>query len=155
SFWTEAIFEVRPTRPSGGEIVWEWHAWDHLVQDFDRNRKNYGYVAAHPELVDINFNTQTPDWLHFNAIDYNPALDQIVVSSRILSEIWVIDHSTTVKEAADHSGGRSGKGGDLLYRWGNPQVYRAGSPADQRLFNQHGVHWIAPGLPGAGHLLVF
>src|ERR1051326_1960402 len=88
SFWAEAIFDVRPMRPSGGDVVWEWHAWDHLIQDFDRNKKNYGDVAAHAELMDINFGSQTPDWLHFNAIAYNANLDQVVVSSRTLSEIW-------------------------------------------------------------------
>src|SRR5207302_1188072 len=58
-------------------------------------------------------------------------------------------------EAAGHRGGRSGKGGDLLYRWGNPRTYRAGAKADQRLFAAHHAHWIPPGLNGAGHLLVF
>ena len=38
----------------GGEIVWEWHAWDHLIQDFDSKRENYGDVTAHPERIDIN-----------------------------------------------------------------------------------------------------
>ena len=27
----EAVVEVRPTRPSGGEVVWEWSVWDHLI----------------------------------------------------------------------------------------------------------------------------
>lgn len=155
SFWTEAIFEIRPALPAGGDIVWEWHAWDHLVQDFDPGKSNYADVSKHPERMDINFGPQTPDWLHFNAIAYNPGLDQIVVSSRTLSEVWVIDHSTTAAEAMTHSGGRSNKGGDIIYRWGNPQTYRAGTAADQKLFDQHGVHWIPNGLPGAGHFLIF
>src|SRR5207248_2769403 len=41
--------------PHGGEIVWEWHAWDHLIQEFDPQKANYGVVADHPERVDINF----------------------------------------------------------------------------------------------------
>ena len=95
------------------------------------------------------------DWTHFNAVAYNPDLDQIVVSVHAFSEFWIIDHSTTTAEAAGHKGGRSGKGGDLLYRWGNPRAYRNGSKMDQRLFNQHNAHWIPHGLPGEGHMLVF
>jgi hypothetical protein len=96
-----------------------------------------------------------PDWTHFNAVDYNADLDQILVSTPEFSEIWVIDHATTTAEAASHSGGRRGKGGDLLCRWGNPANYRSGTPADKRLFYQHNAQWIPNGLPGAGHVLVF
>ena len=46
-------------------------------------------------------------------------------------------------------------GGDILYRWGNPQAYRAGGPEDQQLFLQHDAQWITPGLPGEGNLLIF
>src|SRR5262249_47006266 len=57
--------------------------------------------------------------------------------------------------AASHRGGRAGKGGDLLYRWGNPGAYRAGPKESQRLFAPHDAHWISSGLAGAGHVLVF
>jgi len=95
------------------------------------------------------------DWMHVNAIAYNAKLDQIMISIHEFSEIWIIDHSTTTQEAASSSGGKHGKGGDLLYRWGNPKAYRNGTNADQRLFGQHSAHWIPDGLPGAGNLLVF
>ncbi|KYK31762.1 MAG: hypothetical protein AYK22_07775 [Thermoplasmatales archaeon SG8-52-3] len=149
------IIEVEPTGPSSGDIVWEWHAWDHLIQDYDSDKKNYGDVEDHPELIDINFGSYQADWLHINSIDYNEEFDQIILSSRTFSEIWVIDHSTTTEEAAGHSGGNSGKGGDLLYRWGNPIAYRAGKVDSQKLFQQHDAQWIKPGLPGEGNILVF
>lgn len=60
-----------------------------------------------------------------NGIDYNPVLDQIALSTHNLNEWYIIDHSTTTAEAATSSGGNSGKGGDLLYRWGNPAAYQA------------------------------
>jgi len=161
-FWIDHIIEVEPTFPSGGNIVWEWHVWDHMIQDFDATKENYGVVGAHPELVDINFkdNGRPPDWggtdvLHINSVDYNETFDQILLSLRALNEIWVIDHSTTTEEAAGHTGGNSGKGGDILYRWGNPQVYRKGDADDQKLFTQHDVRWIESGCPGKGHISIF
>jgi hypothetical protein len=153
------IAEVKPTGPATGDIVWKWSVWDHLIQDYDPSKDNYGVVGDHPELLDINYveNEMQPraDWNHANSVDYNADLDQIIISVRNMSEIWVIDHSTTTREAAGHAGGRYGKGGDFLYRWGNPEVYRAGDSTDQTLFVQHDAHWIEPGLPGAGNILVF
>ena len=161
----DKLVEVRPIYPDAGAVVWQWSVWDHLVQDYDPAQANYGNVAEHPELVDINYNlrqlTRTErassrGLLHTNGLDYNPKLDQIVISARNMSEIWIIDHSTTSAEAAaGHSGGNGGRGGDLLYRWGNPQAYRAGAYADQQLFGQHSPHWIPEGLPGAGNILIF
>jgi len=157
-FMPDHVIEVQPTGPSSGEIVWEWHVWDHLIQDFDFSKANYGVVAGHPELVDINFASDMmswKDWLHTNSVDYNEQFDQILLSVHNFNEIWVIDHSTTTEEAAGHTGGNSGKGGDLLYRWGNPDVYRAGDASDQKFFGQHDATWIKPGYPGEGNILVF
>jgi hypothetical protein len=153
------IIEVKPTGPTSGNVVWEWHVWDHLIQDYDSSKANYGVVGEHPELVDINFATVssglTQDWLHTNSIDYNEEFDQILISVHNFNEIWVIDHSTTTEEAAGHTGGKSGKGGDLLYRWGNPRAYGAAQAYDQQLFEQHGANWIKKGCPGEGNILVF
>jgi hypothetical protein len=186
----DSVIEVRPTGRTTGEVVWEWNVWDHLIQDRDLSRVNYGNVAAHPERIDINVGESlaaevartapspetvktlrsigyvgspspkanqgiTPDWTHINAVAYNADLDQIMLTVRQFHEFWIIDHSTTAVEAAGHTGGRSGRGGDLLYRWGNPQAYRAGNKANQRLFAPHDAHWIPRDRPGAGHVLVF
>ncbi|MBL7850085.1 MAG: aryl-sulfate sulfotransferase [Cyclobacteriaceae bacterium] len=154
--WPEHIVEVHPIVPNGGEIVWEWHVWDHLIQDYDPTKANYGVVADHPELADFNFAVDgKKDWLHANALDYNPQLDQIMISVHGFNELWVIDHSTTTAEAAGHTGGRQGKGGDILYRWGNPMAYRKGTSADTKIFLQHHTHWIAQGLPQAGKIMIF
>jgi len=155
SVWSGEIIEVKPTGISGGDIVWQWHAWDHLIQDFDSTKENYGNVAAHPELIDVNYGSHNEDWLHINSVRYNAQRDEILLSVHNFSEIWVIDHSTTTTQATGHTGGNDGKGGDIVYRWGNPQAYRAGTTADQKLFSQHDARWIDPGLPGAGDIMVF
>jgi uncharacterized protein (TIGR03437 family) len=158
SFRPDAVVEIQPILPSGGQIVWEWHVWDHLVQNYDSTKSNYGAPSAHPELVDPNVGYPqkiATDWNHMNAIDYNASLDQILLSVRNNSEVWVIDHSTTAAQAAGHTDGKYGKGGDLLYRWGNPAMYGAGRSADQVLYQQHDAQWIPPGLPGEGRIMAF
>ncbi|MCZ6498284.1 MAG: aryl-sulfate sulfotransferase [Gammaproteobacteria bacterium] len=180
--WPDWIFEMKPVGSNDAEIVWEWHLWDHVVQDFDETKDNYGAVADHPELLDINAghlpepitqeeverrkaadllstNKSAQNWgadmYHMNGINYNAELDQIAFSVLGISEVFIIDHSTTIEEAAGHTGGRWGKGGDILYRWGNPANYGRGDESDQRLGEQHDVQWIPPGRPGAGNLTVF
>jgi hypothetical protein len=205
----DALFEVKPIGKTGSQIVWEWHTWDHLIQDYDSSKPNYGDVAAHPDLLDANFARRKragiggvlgpvlanmddprqvatdgkrgtdkeltvlqglgyigagggkkfteylPDWTHVNSVAYSARLDQLMLCSRDFREIWIIDRSTTTAQAAGHQGGRYGKGGDILYRWGNPRAYRAGTLQDQKFFAQHDAHWIPEGLAGAGHMLVF
>ena len=157
--WPLVIHEIKPPIDGDIEIVWRWHLWDHLIQDQDSSLNNYGIIKNHPELIDINIgnftNPNEGDWLHTNAIAYNEQLDQIIFSSRHLSEIYIIDHSTTIEEAGEHTGGNSNKGGDILYRWGNPINYGRGTINDQKLNAQHGAHWIPQGFPGGGNIIMF
>ncbi|HCV42468.1 MAG TPA: hypothetical protein DGH68_03220, partial [Bacteroidetes bacterium] len=154
SIWPDHIIEVQPVGSTGGNIVWQWHAWDHLIQDFDPTKANYGVVAGHPELMDINYGSSAAgDWMHVNGISYNATKDQIVFSSHNLNEVYVIDHSTTTAEAAGHTGGRWGKGGDFLYRWGNPAAYRA--PGTRVFDVVHCGSWVPDSLPGGGHIMAF
>ncbi|MFM7299482.1 MAG: aryl-sulfate sulfotransferase [Planctomycetota bacterium] len=197
-WWPDVILELRPLPKSGAEIVWEWRARDHLVQDFDRSKAGYGSAANQPGKIDVNgdHRDQPPmteeerrmlaeelrklrelgyaggdeekeapaadaprerrgDFLHTNSVHYLPEHDLIALSTPHLNELWILDHSTTTAEARGSTGGRWKKGGDLLYRWGNPRTYGCGTTADQRLFYQHQPDWIPAGFPGAGNILVF
>lgn len=155
--WPDVIFELEPNGNGGADIVWEWHASDHLIQDADPSAPNFGDPADHPERIDFNFvgGPVRGDWMHANAIDYDPVHDQILLSVNYFHELWVIDHSTTTAEAASSTGGAQGRGGDILFRWGNPEVYSRGTSVDRRLGGQHDTEWIPPGVPGAGDILVF
>jgi hypothetical protein len=160
--WPTHIVEVQPDGDGGGEIIWEWHLWDHMIQDIDDTKDNYGVIADHPELMDINAIEEGGgpggppggDWYHVNGIDYNAELDQLVFSSRHTSEIYIIDHSTTTAEAAGHTGGNAGKGGDFLYRWGNPSNY--GAPGGAVITAAvHDPRWIQDGRPFEGYIQFF
>ncbi|MFT6810933.1 MAG: hypothetical protein ACJA01_004179 [Saprospiraceae bacterium] len=181
--WPDMVVEIEPKGKNEGTIVWEWHLWDHLVQNHDSQKANFGQPVDHPELLNINLGDPIPestsiedlnkkrsrnnantndtpenqgsDLYHINAINYNPTLDQIVLSSPNLNEIFIIDHSTTTAEAATHMGGLSGKGGDILYRWGNPQNYNRGEPSDQILGGQHDVRWVTNDNAQLRNLMVF
>ncbi len=144
--WPDYIIEIDPETD---EIVWEWHAWDHLIQDIDPNRANYGIVAENPGRIDINYDYGDghPDWMHANALDWDPINDMLILTVPRFHEVWVIDHSTSTSQAAGNTGGFGGKGGDLLYRWGNPAAYKAGTVEDQKLFYPHDGHFINDYLP--------
>ena len=162
--WPTHFVEIANDGNGGGQIVWEWHIWDHLIQDTDPSKPNYGVISDNPQLIDINMLTSVGgggpgggggDWFHVNGVDYNEDLDQIAFSSRFASEIYIIDHSTTSAEAASHSGGNSGMGGDILYRWGNPSNYNmTGNQIIPAAV--HDVRWITDdGRPNGGFLQVF
>jgi hypothetical protein len=135
--WAERIIELDPDElGSGNEIVWEWDVWDHLVQNQNPTLQHYGDPADHPDRIDVNLGGAN-SWLHFNSLDYNPELDQILVSANGFSEIFIIDRAT----------------GEIVFRWGNPPNH--GSSADQRNFNQHNAKWVGPDQPGTGAITFF
>ena len=148
------IAELEPVGNNDANIVWEWRIWDHIVQDVDPLLPNYGVLADNPGRVDVN-QRGSGSWDHANFVDYNAQLDLVLFSSRGMNEVYVIDHSTTTAEAAGNTGGNYGKGGDILYRWGNPQIYGRGNANDQVFWGVHGANWIEPLLPGAGGILAF
>ncbi len=132
----DMIYEVDPE----GKVVWKWSAWEHRGMNSQKHL-DLNYITA--VLPEHRFGN--PDWTHFNAIDYNPETDQVLVDSREFGELYIIDHKT----------------GEIVYRWGNPSAYGAGDPptftttGDQILYGPHDAHWIKEGLPGAGNILIF
>lgn len=151
--WPDKIVEIQPNGAFAGNVVWEWKAWDHLIQNVDPGKPNYvTSIVNNPHRLNINF-TPKKDWMHMNGVSYNPMLDQITFSCHNLNEIYVIDHSTTTAEAAGSTGGNSGKGGDILYRWGNPAAYQA--PGSMVLNIVHDAHWNPENVPNPGYLAAY
>jgi hypothetical protein len=147
--WPDTVIEYSPALD---EIVWKWRVWDHLVQDRDPTKPNFGDPVDRPGRIDVNFvldgDVGVADWNHLNSVAYNSARDEVMISSRSFSEIWVVDHDTTTAEAA-------GADGDLRFRYGNTRAYGAGTRADQQLFVQHDPVWIPDGEKGMEKILVF
>ena len=153
--WDDTVVEIVPET---GEIVWEWRISDHIIQERDTTKMNYGVVADNPNLLDLDAISDF-DWDHeesfmINGMDYNPELDQIALSVRKISEVVIIDHSTTLEESSTSEGGLYGMGGDPLYRWGNPQNYGQGDQTDRVLYYQHNPNWIEYG-PYKGALIIY
>lgn len=117
------------------EIVWDWHIVDHLVQDEYPEAATYGFPADfsnqldpqyQPYLGGLNF---LRDRSHINGIDYNAALDEVLVSMWYTGEVWVIDRQLD----------------ELVYRWGNPAAYNRGVDGENQLFLQHDPTWLENG----------
>ncbi|MBN2321159.1 MAG: aryl-sulfate sulfotransferase [Acidobacteria bacterium] len=128
-FWVDFVREVNPA----GETVWEWHVWDH--------------VGPGPYQFDINYTLPNVmnssgifDWTHFNAVEYLPETDQVLLNSRNFSEFYIIDHKT----------------GKMVYRWGNPSAYGQGEApswldnGDQKMFGNHNATYL-----GRNRFLIF
>jgi hypothetical protein len=158
AIYGEQIIEIDPKT---SQIVWQWNLADHIIQEYDATKPNYGVVADHPERININYASDATgaSWIHLNAIDFNADLNQIIVSSPMFSEFWIIDHSTTTAQAATSTGGLSNVGGDLMYRWGNLSTYNKAPLSSRKLNFQHNVHWLEDFLPNThpkyGQISVF
>jgi hypothetical protein len=140
--WNEKIIELKPKGKNEAEIVWHWDVWDHLVQDFNPNLPNYGSIKDNPSKLNINYKaSKDEDWLHFNAITYNEELDEILISNRNFSEIFIIKHS------------KNSEG--IIYRWGNASAYNSNLQKSQQLFSQHSPCWIPKGFKEGGKIILF
>jgi hypothetical protein len=151
--WPDAVWEVNPAK----QIVWEWHAFEHLVQNLDPAKPNYGEPIDNPNKFDMNFYIWTQfgfhDWSHCNTVEYNQVTDQLLVNFRNWGEFYIFDHSTP------HSDG------DILFRWGNPAAWGAGEmpvwpqDGDEQLWGSHCAVWLGTGdycdYGTLGHVLVF
>ena len=154
-WWIETVLELEPNLETGAtRVVWEWRSADHLVQDVDPGLPHFGELGPGCRRIDINY-SRYPNYrfnmgqiMHVNTISFDESRDQILLSSAMHGEVWVIDHSTTTEEAA-------GERGDLLYRWGNPSAYGAADDRGKVLDWQHDAHWIPDDVPHEGHMLVF
>jgi len=147
AIYPESIVELNPLT---NEVVWEWHAKDHFVQDYDSSKANYGVIADNPNKIDINYNSSQSDGdiMHANGITIDETNDLLYVTVNYYSEVWVIDHSTSTTEAASSTGGNYNLGGDLVYRFGNPLTY---DNTGEVTLNR--VHY--PNLLDTGNMLVF
>lgn len=146
--YPESIVEMDPLTQ---EVVWQWRMMDHVIQDHDSAQANFGVVANNPRKIDLNYNSSQTDGdiTHANGLTYDEENDLIYMTVNYYSEVWVIDHSTTTTEAATEQGGDQGLGGDLVYRFGNPEVYD--NEVGEVTLNR--VHY--PNLLDNGNVLVF
>ena len=158
--WPSYIIELEQMGIDSSRVVWEWHLWDHTVQDIYPDLSNYGSINENPGKLNINLGSlgggggASGDWIHLNSIDYNESLDLIAISSRKMNEFYFIDHSTTTEQASSDIGGNFNVGGDFVYRWGNPQNYNRGTHLDQILVSQHSVNWINESFPGGDDIIL-
>ena len=162
----DALVEV----DRSGNVIWEWWFFYHVVQDIDPTKPTYGIIASTPGKIDLNIrgNPVKSDWMHCNSLDYNEDLDLVVVNS-VHGEFYVIDHGNTFlpNNPAGSIALAATSTGDFLYRFGDPAKYDRGDPPSvldnwekataghKQLGGSHDIQWIRPGLPGAGHFLVF
>jgi hypothetical protein len=194
---TDFVAEVNMAK----QIVWEWYPWDHGVQSKNPAWPNYvSDVRNAPGRFDVNWLTDnsqpavsgtagvTSDWYHVNSIDFNEDLGYVVINQKHWSQFVVIDHDNTFVSATDFAANKAaaaGPKGDIIYRWGAPASYNAGTPpgfmteGDNQMYGSHDIQWIKPyhwkrphlatdtwpdpvtytksgiALPGAGNFLIF
>ena len=124
-FWLDFVREVN----QAGDTVWEWHVVDHLGTGPDELDPNF----ILPEPVGSIYHTY--DYSHFNTVEFIEETGQVLMNSRNLSEIYLVDYKT----------------GKIVYRWGNPVAYGQGKPAswydsgDQELSGSHDARYIGDG----------
>ena len=87
--YIEQVIEVEPIGTNQGNIVWEWNTKDHLVQDFDNTKANFGDVALTPgQHIELNPDISACENLSITDVDIvdlkiypNPTSNYINVTS--------------------------------------------------------------------------
>ena len=135
-----------------GDILWEWHASDHLDEfGFDEAARQAMQAVQVPMPEIFGGGAYVTDWLHTNCASilgpnkwwdagddrFNP--ENIICDSRQANILWIIEKST----------------GNIVWKVGPD--YGFGKPERRlgQILGQHHTHMIARGLPGAGNILVF
>lgn len=107
------------------EIVWEWHAYEHL----DLN--HYCKICTPGDWTHINTVQALPENRHYDAGDEKFKPGNILLSPRTLGFIFIVDKDTK----------------EIVWRYyGN---YAGG------LAGQHEPHMIEKGLPSEGNMIIF
>ena len=80
--WPPMLVEIEPEGSQGGAVVWEWHAWDHLVQSSDSSLPHYGLPQENVTRFNVNYGNVSGggfpggnaggDWFHCNGLDLRP-----------------------------------------------------------------------------------
>ena len=167
SIWDHIIQDVSPAFPNHGTIASHPELFDINFcpvggKHAQRNRllltKGQGKGLENPSGLALwdrqGGQTGEKDWLHINCISFDEVRDLIVLCVNVSSEFIIIDHGTTLDEARGHTGGKHGKGGDILFRFGNPVACRQGTLHDQIFFSPHSAQFIKEAA-GKGNVLIF
>ena len=118
-----SCFVIEVTRDK--EIVWEWHAYEHLDLNY------YCKICNPGDWTHINTVQALPENRHYDAGDERFKPGNILLSPRNLGFIFIVDKDTKEivwKYSGNYAGGLAG---------------------------QHEPHMIEKGLPGEGNILVF
>lgn len=160
--WDHLIQDVDESLPNHGDPAAHPHRLDinaggapmEIDADQLAQLQAIGYVPTPDEdeeaeaTDDDDDDELREDFLHINAVEWHPTLNQIAMTVPELGELWIIKRPRSTEEGA-------GPAGDILYRWGNPSAYGRGPAGDKRLFYPHDVQWIPAGYENEGHLTIF
>ncbi|QDV05737.1 Arylsulfotransferase (ASST) [Planctomycetes bacterium Poly30] len=102
--WPDAVIELAPRGLHEAEVVWEWHAWDHLVQDRNPDYKNYSDSIRVPGRIDVNYDVLA-----------RPKTDEEVAKEKEVEEhLRGLGYSGGDDESDDQGGGL-GTGSDWMH----------------------------------------
>jgi hypothetical protein len=150
------IIEVNMAR----QIVWQWDFWTTPARPVPGPA--FASMSRTPREVDVYWMTDNqrpragrdswptgPRQLRGLQRRDRPR----VINPKHFSQMFVIDHDKTFVSATDFAANKAaaaGPDGDIIYRWGNPAMYKSGAApglldeGDQQGYGWHNIHFIWP-----------